>query len=32
MNQAQFQAPPLTKLNKIILITTGVCFSCGSYS
>lgn len=26
MNQVQFQAPPLTKLNKIILITTGVCF------
>ena len=26
MNQAQFQAPPLTKINKIILITTGCCF------
>lgn len=26
MNQVQFQAPPLSKLNKIILITTGVCF------
>lgn len=26
MNQVQFQAPKLTKINKIILITTGVCF------
>lgn len=26
MNQYQFQAPQLTKINKIILITTGVCF------
>lgn len=26
MNQVQFQAPPLSKLNKIILITTGACF------
>lgn len=26
MNQVQFQAPPLTKLNKIILITAGACF------
>lgn len=26
MNQLQFQAPPLTKLNKIILIVTGICF------
>lgn len=26
MNQGQFQAPALTKINKIILITTAVCF------
>ena len=26
MNQYQFQAPPLTKINKIILISMGVCF------
>lgn len=26
MSQYQFQAPPLTKTNKIILIATGVCF------
>ena len=26
MNQYQFQAPPLTKINKVILITTGACF------
>ncbi len=26
MNQAQFQAPKLTKVNKIILMTTGICF------
>lgn len=26
MNQMQFQAPPLTKINKIILITSGVAF------
>lgn len=26
MNQVQFQAPKLTKINKIILITTGICF------
>jgi membrane associated rhomboid family serine protease len=26
MNQYQMSAPPLTKINKVILITTGVCF------
>lgn len=26
MNQVQFQAPPLSKINKIILIVTGACF------
>lgn len=26
MSQMQFQAPPLTKVNKVILIATGVCF------
>lgn len=26
MNQMQFQAPQLSKLNKIILITAGICF------
>ena len=26
MSQVQFQAPPLTKINKVILIATGACF------
>lgn len=30
MNQVQFQAPPLTKLNKYILIATTVCFVASS--
>jgi membrane associated rhomboid family serine protease len=30
MNQYQFQAPPLTKVNKIILVTAGVCFLAGA--
>jgi membrane associated rhomboid family serine protease len=30
MNQVQFQAPPLSKVNKIVLIATGVCFLLGA--
>lgn len=30
MNQHQFTAPPLTKINKIILISAGVCFLLGA--
>lgn len=26
MNHVQFQAPPLTRINKVILITSGICF------
>lgn len=32
MSQYQFSAPPLTKVNKIILIATGVCFLTASVS
>lgn len=30
MSQVQFQAPPLSKINKIILIITGLCFLANS--